>query len=120
MKLRCDSFVAHRPLRWHAQGQGGARWRPEAAGGPTRPRPHRFALAGHSGLVLNFTQPCPPLSKTDCSAIWVAWGECEADGTQTMRFTVGGRGRAARHVSTRMAMPIEAVLISSETHIGVI
>ena len=54
---------------------------PEAAG---------IRASMHSGLVLihNFTQPCPTPTKADCHAIWVAWGECEADGYQVMRYTI--------------------------------
>ena len=28
------------------------------------------------------------MRKTDCRAIWAAWGECQADGQQVWRYTV--------------------------------
>jgi hypothetical protein len=34
----------------------------------------RAKLRSGKALVLNFTEPCPPLLTSDCQAIWVAWG----------------------------------------------
>lgn len=48
----------------------------------------RAKLRSGKALVLNFTEPCPPLSSSDCEAIWVAWGECQADGEQVWRYTI--------------------------------
>ena len=49
----------------------------------------RAGLRSGQALVLNFTTPCPPPTKVDCAAVWLAWGECEADGSgRVMRYTV--------------------------------
>ena len=40
----------------------------------------RGSVRSGQALVLNFTQPCPPVAKADCSGWWADWGECEADG----------------------------------------
>ena len=48
-------------------------------------------------LLLNFTVPCPPPGRTDCTGVWLAWGECqmthqvgrgESTGGQLMRYTI--------------------------------
>eukprot|EP01047_Picozoa_sp_COSAG01_P080919 COSAG01_NODE_15928_length_1285_cov_5.267285_2_plen_70_part_00 len=59
-------------------------------------------MASGVALVHNFTEPCPALKKTvDCRAIWVAWGECQADSQQIMRYTIEERpmngGTACAH-----------------------
>ena len=43
--------------------------------------------SGHQ-LVTQLTTACPQIQKTDCEAVWLAWGECEADGQQVMRYTI--------------------------------
>ena len=48
----------------------------------------RAKLRSGKALVLNFTRPCPALVKADCEAVWLAWGECQADGQQVRRYTV--------------------------------
>ena len=49
----------------------------------------RAGLRSGQALVLNFTTPCPQPTKVDCAAVWLAWGECEADGSgRVMRYTV--------------------------------
>ena len=90
--LRCNEWrrtmpspALYRP--WVRQRFEGV---PSAAGGSYTPAAAavRSSMASGRTLVLNFTQPCPALVKQDCQAIWVAWGECEAGGTQVMRYTV--------------------------------
>ena len=63
---------------------------PSSAGGPYTPAAAavRAGLESGRALVLNFTKPCAAPVRTDCRGIWLAWGECEADGHQVMRFTV--------------------------------
>ena len=92
MGLRCDEFrrtipdpALFRPwVRARFEGV------PSAAGGKYTPEAAavRSSLASGPALVLNFTRPCPALTKQDCTGFWVAWGECEATGTQMMRYTV--------------------------------
>ena len=90
--LRCNEWrrtmpspALYRP--WVRQRFEGV---PSAAGGSYTPAAAavRSSMASGRTLVFNFTQPCPALVKQDCQAIWVAWGECEAGGTQVMRYTV--------------------------------
>ena len=84
---------------------------PSAATGKYTPEAAAVRGSVRSGqaLVLNFTQPCPPVAKADCSGWWADWGECETNGHKVVRFTVeveaagGGKpcahmdGDAARH-----------------------
>ena len=58
----------------------------------------RSGFRSGRALVLNFTVPCPPLTPgVDCAGVWLGFGECEANGTQLLRFatevdaTPGGR-----------------------------
>ena len=63
---------------------------PSAASGKYTPEAASIRASMESGkqLVNQFTTACPPLQKTDCNAVWLAWGECEADGHQVMRYTI--------------------------------
>lgn len=67
----------------------------------------RASLRSERVLVQNYTITCPPVTtKTDCAAIWVAWGGCEAGGLQVMRYTVeveavGGGRRACMRMASR-------------------
>ena len=92
MGLRCDEWrrslpVAHLYRPWVKAAFEGV---PSTGGGPYWPEAAAIRASLQSGraLVHNFTQPCPQLAKTDCRAIWVAWGECEADGAQMWRYTI--------------------------------
>ena len=83
-----DSFAGNQSI-----GDSGE-YTPEAAA-------LRAGMRSGQALVLNFTIPCPATPKVDCMAIWVAWGECEVDGSgQIMRYTIeadamgGGEGCA--------------------------
>jgi hypothetical protein len=92
MGLRCDEFRRTIPSAAKYRPWVKARFDgvPSAASGEYTPQAAaiRSSLASGKALVLNFTIPCPPLTKQDCRSIWVAWGECEAGGTQVRRFTV--------------------------------
>ena len=68
----------------------------DAAGGSYTPEAAELRASLHSGrqLVEEFTTACPPLKKTDCVGVWLAWGECEADGRQVMRYTVEQKAMA--------------------------
>eukprot|EP00035_Acanthoeca_spectabilis_P000484 m.73609 g.73609 ORF g.73609 m.73609 type:complete len:246 (+) comp10237_c0_seq2:1814-2551(+) len=60
----------------------GGRYTPEGAAA-------RSSLRSGKTLLLNFSQPCPALlDKQNCEAVWLDWGECEADRTKILRFTV--------------------------------
>ena len=39
-------------------------------------------------LSAEFSAACPPLAKTDCEGRLVPWGECEATGEMSWRYTV--------------------------------
>lgn len=39
-------------------------------------------------LVQNFTVACPALGNQDCVGIWLAWGECQRNNKQLMRYTI--------------------------------
>eukprot|EP01043_Picozoa_sp_COSAG02_P025979 COSAG02_NODE_1481_length_12389_cov_15.643857_6_plen_286_part_00 len=61
---------------------GHGHYTPEAAGLIS-------GLRTGQALVLNFTRPCPRVPpRRDCHAVWLAWGECESSGTQTLRYTI--------------------------------
>ena len=94
MGLRCDEFrrsipsaALYRP--WVKAAFAGVSSHPAAsekytpAGAAARAK-----LRSGKALVLNFTRPCPALVKADCEAVWLAWGECQADGQQVRRYTV--------------------------------
>ena len=92
MGLRCDGWRRSIPVArlyrpWVKQTFADV---PSAADGDYTPEAAGIRASMHSGLMLihNFTQPCPAPTKADCHAIWVAWGECEADGYQVMRYTI--------------------------------
>eukprot|EP01043_Picozoa_sp_COSAG02_P036980 COSAG02_NODE_2747_length_8108_cov_3.195405_5_plen_294_part_00 len=107
MGLRCDEFRRSLP--------SSAIYRPWVkaafADVPSSPPPgQKYTPTGAAArakvrtgraLVLNFTQPCPPLTPTDCESIWVAWGECQADGQQMWRYTIEKEpvlgGKACQH-----------------------
>jgi hypothetical protein len=93
MGLRCDEFrrsmpspALYRP--WLKAEFAGVSNHPEGEKYTPAAAAARAACRSGKALVLNFTRPCPPLRKTDCRAIWVAWGECQADGHQVWRYTV--------------------------------
>ena len=93
MGLRCDGWRKSLPLAslyrpWVQSTFAGV---PSSGGGPYTPEAAAVRASMKSGLVLtqNFTRPCPvPVARTDCRAIWVAWGECQSSGQQIMRYTV--------------------------------
>ena len=92
MGLRCDEWRRVAPVKskyrpWVKMAFEDV---PSAATGPYTPEAAAIRAGLESGhaLVLNFTEPCPELTKTNCNAIWVAWGECQVDGQQMMRYTV--------------------------------
>jgi hypothetical protein len=90
MGLRCDGWRKSMPVGYRPWVKAAFDGVPSAAVGSYTPEAAAIRAGLESGraLVLNFTQPCPPTVKSDCRAIWVAWGECEADGQQVMRYTV--------------------------------
>ena len=92
MGLRCDEYrralpdpTKYRP--WVRDFFAGV---PSAASGKYTPAAASIRAGMESGkqLVTQYTMKCPPLEKTDCEAVWLAWGECQADGTQVVRYTV--------------------------------
>ncbi len=48
----------------------------------------RAGMESGKKLVSSFMTQCPPLAKTDCEAVWLAWGECQADSMQVVRYTI--------------------------------
>ena len=92
MGLECDGWRTALPAPslyrpWVKAAFDGV---PSAASGPYTPAAAavRSGLASGAALVQRFTRPCPPLRPRDCRGVWLAWGECEADSTRQMRFTV--------------------------------
>ena len=93
MGLECDGWRSSLPAPalyrpWVRAAFDGV---PSAASGPYTPAAAalRSGLASGAALVRRFTRPCPtPLPRRDCRGVWLAWGECEAGGTQQMRFTI--------------------------------
>ena len=103
MGLRCDEWRRSRPAPslYRPWVQSYFHGIPSAAAGPYTPEAASLRAGLQSGraLVLNFTRPCPvPAVRVDCEGVWLAWGECEADGQQVWRWTVevdaagGGKG----------------------------
>ena len=108
--LRCDEFRRHMPMPhkyrpWVRQFfdgvpsftpicwpkfTGPAQEKCEQEFNKYTPAAASLRASMRSGLKLleDFTEPCPPLTSTDCEGELVPWGECEADGTMVMRFTV--------------------------------
>jgi hypothetical protein len=61
---------------------GHGHYTPEAAS-------QRSGVRTGQALVLNFTVPCPASPPpTDCAGVWLAWGECQSDGQQLLRYTI--------------------------------
>ena len=91
--LRCDEWRKVLPVAslyrpWVQSRFAGV---PSSAGGAYTPAAAAVRASLHSGLVLtqNFTRACAtPVTRTNCRAIWVAWGECDHSGQQIMRYTV--------------------------------
>lgn len=91
--LHCDGWrhsipVATQYRPWvmrsfaNLNATAGGRYTPEGAAA-------RSSLRSGKTLLLNFSQPCPALlDKQNCEAVWLDWGECEADRTKILRFTV--------------------------------
>ena len=48
----------------------------------------RSGFRSGRALALNFTVACPPLQRTDCEGVWLAFGECEARGARLVRFAI--------------------------------
>lgn len=63
---------------------------PSEATGPYTPDGAAARSSVRSGpkLIQQFNEPCPPLTRADCAGAWLAFGECQLDGTQIQRFTV--------------------------------
>jgi len=63
---------------------------PSTASGDYTPEAAALRASMRSGMALtqNFTQPCPPLTKTDCVGVWLDWGECMSEKTKLRRFTI--------------------------------
>eukprot|EP01045_Picozoa_sp_COSAG04_P016197 COSAG04_NODE_1334_length_7181_cov_3.337334_3_plen_692_part_00 len=91
--LRCD--------QWRTAMPSPAAYRPwvreafahlNSSGGPIYSMEAATEISGlHSGkhLLLDLNKPCPPPSaSSDCEAVLLPWGQCEADGTKVMRWTV--------------------------------
>jgi hypothetical protein len=92
--LRCD--------QWRKSMPSPAAYRPwvraafahlNSSGGPTYSREIATEISGlRSGkhLLLGLTKPCPSPSSSsvDCEGVLLPWGQCEANGTQIMRWTV--------------------------------
>eukprot|EP01052_Picozoa_sp_SAG31_P044065 SAG31_NODE_7550_length_1657_cov_2.932606_1_plen_297_part_00 len=92
MGLRCDAWRRSLPdpkkfRPWVKKVFDGV---PSAASGKYTPEAASIRASMESGkqLVTKFTTMCPPLERTDCEAVWLAWGECEADRSQVMRYTI--------------------------------
>ena len=92
--LRCDGWRRHLPVaaKYRPWVKAAFEGVPSTASGEYSPEAAaiRAGLASGKALVQTFTEPCPPppAAKTECRAYWLAWGECEADGLQTMRYTI--------------------------------
>ncbi len=48
----------------------------------------RASMASGAKLFADFSEPCPALAKLDCAGRLVPWGECEAGGEMSWRYTV--------------------------------
>jgi hypothetical protein len=48
----------------------------------------KIASMESGAKLLGMTEPCPPLSKTDCEGELLPWGQCQADGKMVFRFTI--------------------------------
>ena len=92
MGRRCDEWRRSLPdpTKFRPWVKGFFDGVPSAAGGKYTPEAASIRAGMESGkqLVTQLTTACPPLEKTDCEAVWLAWGECEASGQQVMRYTV--------------------------------
>jgi hypothetical protein len=73
---------------------GGSKYTPEAA---------QVRAGLRSGkYLIGLNMPCPPVATRDCEGAWLAWGECEAGGRRTVRWTVEqpatGGGKQCQHL----------------------
>ena len=76
---------------------GYSAWRPPAEGQAACEAQNKYtpaaatlrsSMASGAKLFADFSEPCPALTKLDCAGRLVPWGECEAGGEMSWRYTV--------------------------------